>query len=120
MGTKMEFKSEIIQAGDLTPREIEVVRCVCDAMTDKQIARVLAISLHTVANHIENIHTKLGIRQGILNKRVALLRLAMQHGLVRVLCLVLWSLPGSAWVAADYPLGVADYYVPPPVLLEAE
>jgi hypothetical protein len=45
----------------------------------------------------------------------------MQRGLVRVLCLVLCSSVGGAWVpAAGNPLGVADYYVPPPASLEAE
>ncbi|MGR9087304.1 MAG: response regulator transcription factor [Gammaproteobacteria bacterium] len=85
----MQFKVEIIDKGELTPREIEIVGCICNAMTDKQIARMLAISLKTVTNHIDHIHSKLGLTQEILNKRVALLRVAIARGLVRVVCLVL-------------------------------
>jgi DNA-binding CsgD family transcriptional regulator len=85
----MEFKTEIVQHGVLTPREIEVLQCVCDAKTDKQIARILTISIKTVGNHIDHIHEKLGISQKVMNKRVALLRVALAQGLVRVLCLVL-------------------------------
>jgi DNA-binding CsgD family transcriptional regulator len=98
----MEFKTEIVQHGVLTPREIEILQCVCDAKTDKQIARMLAISIRTVSHHIDHIHEKLGISQKILNKRVALLRVALAQGLVRVLCLVL-SVSASVQVDSQFP-----------------
>lgn len=85
----LEFKTEIVDKGVLTAREIEIVSLVCSAQTDKQIARLLTISLHTVTNHLEHIYDKLEISSQVINKRCALLRVAIAGGMVRMLCLVL-------------------------------
>ena len=94
----IEFETEVIDKGILTDREIDIVSLVCSAKTDKQIARLLTISLNTVTNHLEHIYDKLGIKSHIINKRCALLRMAMTSGLVRMLCLMLAI---SAGIQAD-------------------
>ena len=45
----------------LTPREIEVLNLVGQGMLNKQIAKKLSLSIHTVKNHIHNICEKLGV-----------------------------------------------------------
>jgi DNA-binding NarL/FixJ family response regulator len=46
----------------LTPRETEVLVAVSDGLSNKEIARRLEISLHTVKFHIESLLRKLGAR----------------------------------------------------------
>jgi DNA-binding CsgD family transcriptional regulator len=43
----------------LTPREVEVLKCIGEGLTNKLIARRLNISLHTVKFHIESLFRKL-------------------------------------------------------------
>lgn len=45
----------------LTPREIEVLDCMSDGLTNKLIARRLDVSLHTVKFHVESVLRKLGV-----------------------------------------------------------
>jgi DNA-binding NarL/FixJ family response regulator len=45
----------------LTPRELEVLRLVATGKSNREIASVLVISEHTVARHVQNILTKLGV-----------------------------------------------------------
>jgi HD-GYP domain-containing protein (c-di-GMP phosphodiesterase class II) len=62
----------------LTSREVDVLRLLALGLSNKQIARRLAISAKTAGNHIEHIYTKLGVtnralaslfaaRQGLLD-----------------------------------------------------
>ena len=44
----------------LTPREVDVLKCIGDGLTNKRIAQRLDISLHTVKFHIESVFRKLG------------------------------------------------------------
>lgn len=44
----------------LTPREIEVLAAIGDGLSNKQVARRLGISQHTVKFHIESLFRKLG------------------------------------------------------------
>jgi DNA-binding CsgD family transcriptional regulator len=46
----------------LTPRETEVLVAISDGLSNKEIARRLEISLHTVKFHIEQLLRKLGAR----------------------------------------------------------
>jgi DNA-binding CsgD family transcriptional regulator len=46
----------------LTPRETEVLVQISDGLSNKEIARRLEISLHTVKFHIESLLRKLGAR----------------------------------------------------------
>jgi len=47
--------------GDLSPREVEVLRLVADGLSNKEIARQLCISLRTVKYHTTSIYTKLNV-----------------------------------------------------------
>ncbi|MFF5784399.1 LuxR C-terminal-related transcriptional regulator [Streptomyces sp. NPDC012693] len=63
--------------GGLTAREAEVLRLVATGGTNKDIARSLVISEHTVARHLNNIFAKLGV-----GSRAAATAAAYAHGLV--------------------------------------
>jgi DNA-binding NarL/FixJ family response regulator len=45
----------------LTGRELQVLKQVAAGKTNKEIATVLYISEHTVARHVQNIFSKLGV-----------------------------------------------------------
>jgi DNA-binding NarL/FixJ family response regulator len=64
-------------AGGLTAREVEVLRLVAEGKTNRAIADKLVISERTVARHVSNIFTKLG-----LSSRSAATAYAYEHGLV--------------------------------------
>ena len=63
-------------AGPLTARETEVVQLVSAGLSNRNIAAELFISEKTVARHLSNIFTKLG-----LTSRAAVTAYAYQHGL---------------------------------------
>jgi len=45
---------------ELTARELEVLGCLADGMSNKQVARLLGISIRTVAVHVSNLLRKTG------------------------------------------------------------
>lgn len=45
----------------LSEREKEVLVCLCNGMSNKQIGREMFISQRTVKNHIANIYAKLNL-----------------------------------------------------------
>lgn len=45
---------------ELTPRELDVLRCLAEGLPNKEIARQLAISEHTVKFHVNAILRNLG------------------------------------------------------------
>jgi DNA-binding NarL/FixJ family response regulator len=61
----------------LTPRELDVVKLIAEAHTNKQIAMALKVSEKTVESHRANVLSKLGMRD-----RVELVRYAIRRGLV--------------------------------------
>ena len=61
----------------LTPRELEVVKLIAEAFTNRQIAETLKLSEKTVESHRANVLSKLGMRD-----RVELVRYAIRRGLV--------------------------------------
>jgi DNA-binding CsgD family transcriptional regulator len=61
----------------LTSREVEVVRLVAEGKSNREIAALLVISEHTVARHLQNVFTKLGV-----SSRTAASLYAHKHGLV--------------------------------------
>ena len=74
---------EWLETGDaepsdpLTPRELEVVKLIAEANTNKQIAEALGLAEKTVESHRANVLAKLGMRD-----RVELVRYAIRRGLV--------------------------------------
>ncbi len=61
----------------LSPREVDVLCCVAQAMTAKEIASDLRISVKTVDRHKANIMNKLNMRS-----QIELARFAIRHGFV--------------------------------------
>jgi ATP/maltotriose-dependent transcriptional regulator MalT len=73
-----ELTGAAAQAADgLTPREMEVLRLLATGATNREIADTLVISDKTVARHVANMFTKLG-----LSSRSAATAYAYQHNLV--------------------------------------
>ena len=64
-------------SGELTQRELEVVKLIAEAHTNKQIAQILNLSEKTVESHRGNVLAKLGMRD-----RVELVRYAIRRGLI--------------------------------------
>jgi DNA-binding NarL/FixJ family response regulator len=62
----------------LTPRELEVLKLIAEAYSNKEIAKELWISIKTVERHRQNILDKLGMRD-----RVELTRYAIRRGLIQ-------------------------------------
>ena len=70
-------KGERTQA--LTQRELEVLRLICEGMSNKEIAAELNVSANTVSVHRTNIMNALGV-----HKTAELVVYALQHGLVHL------------------------------------
>jgi ATP/maltotriose-dependent transcriptional regulator MalT len=64
-------------AHGLSTRELEVLRLVAAGKSNREIAAALVISEHTVARHLQNIFSKLG-----LSSRTAATAFAFEHDLV--------------------------------------
>lgn len=74
----MEMSPEDAPRRDkLTDRELEVVKLIAEAHTNKQIAEILGLSEKTVESHRANVLNKLGMRD-----RVELVRYAVRRGLI--------------------------------------
>ena len=61
----------------LTAREMEVLRCVAEGRTNREIAKALVLSDHTVRRHLQNIFNKIGV-----SSRAAATAFAFQRDLV--------------------------------------
>jgi DNA-binding NarL/FixJ family response regulator len=73
-----DWEEGVAEPGDqLTPRELEVVKLIAEAHTNRQIADTLKLSEKTVESHRANVLAKLGMRD-----RVELVRYAIRRGLV--------------------------------------
>jgi DNA-binding NarL/FixJ family response regulator len=63
----------------LSPRELEVLRLICDGLSNRTIATKLGLSVNTIAVHRANIMKTLGV-----HKTAELVMYAIQNGLVNV------------------------------------
>ncbi len=63
--------------GELSPREVEVLRLVAQGLGDAEIAERLVLSPHTVHRHVANVRTKLR-----LPSRTAAVAYAARAGLL--------------------------------------
>ena len=82
-GTQQTLMKQWLEDGQtepqdpLTPRELEVVKLIAEAHTNRQIAEALNLSEKTVESHRGNVLAKLGMRD-----RVELVRYAIRRGLI--------------------------------------
>jgi RNA polymerase sigma factor (sigma-70 family) len=65
--------------GNLSPREMEILKCVTNGQSNKEIARRLKISQQTVKNHMTSILKKLNVQD-----RTQAAVMALNRGWVRV------------------------------------
>jgi DNA-binding NarL/FixJ family response regulator len=54
----------------LSPREMQIARCLIDGQSDKEIAVGLGISYWTVRSHVQHVFDKLGV----INRRELMVR----------------------------------------------
>jgi DNA-binding NarL/FixJ family response regulator len=59
----VQFDTRIL--APLSAREVAVVRCLVEGLTNREIAQILSISQHTVKNYIFKIFDKLGVSNRI-------------------------------------------------------
>ena len=71
------FEDRFIKKFNLTKREIEILRLITQALSNKQIAKELYISDQTVSVHRKNIMRKLGV-----SNTAGLLKLAYDNSLI--------------------------------------
>jgi DNA-binding NarL/FixJ family response regulator len=71
-------RSRTVWPGQLSDREIEVLRLVARGLSNRQIAATLVISRRTAEHHVQHIYTKIGA-----STRAAAAMFAMEHGLLR-------------------------------------
>jgi DNA-binding NarL/FixJ family response regulator len=63
-------------AGELTRREIDVLRLIASGLTNDEIATQLTLSERTVARHITNIYAKINVRT-----KAGATAYALRHGI---------------------------------------
>jgi DNA-binding CsgD family transcriptional regulator len=63
--------------GDLTPREVEVLKLAAEGLSNREIAERLIVSEHTVHRHMANIYVRLGV-----SSRAAAVAVAAQRDLL--------------------------------------
>jgi ATP/maltotriose-dependent transcriptional regulator MalT len=64
--------------GNLTAREVEVLRLIGAGATNREIATHLVVSVATAERHVANIYNKIGVRN-----RAEATAFALQHGIAR-------------------------------------
>jgi DNA-binding NarL/FixJ family response regulator len=67
------------QREELTARQREILRLICEGKSSKEIAELLYISFRTAENHRTNIRKKLGLK-----KSIELVRYAIRRGYLNI------------------------------------
>jgi DNA-binding NarL/FixJ family response regulator len=81
-GRRLSTEPRLVERGpspQLTPRELEVIELMAQAMRNKEIAAALGISEQTAQVHVKNIFAKLKV-----SDRIAAINAARRYGFVRV------------------------------------
>ncbi len=73
----VQFQDRFIKKYNLTKREIEILRLISSAMSNKEIAKELFISDQTVSVHRKNIMRKLGV-----SNTAGLIKIAYDNSLI--------------------------------------
>jgi DNA-binding CsgD family transcriptional regulator len=58
-------KADLSTRFKITPRENEIIGCICSGLSNKEIANTLFISLNTVKRHANQIYQKLGVKSRV-------------------------------------------------------
>jgi DNA-binding CsgD family transcriptional regulator len=77
IGARLRTETPAGGAAGLSPREMEVLRIICEGRTDREIAERLYISQRTVHVHVRRVLAKLGV-----SSRTHAATLAIRQGLV--------------------------------------
>ncbi|TCC87998.1 response regulator transcription factor [Pedobacter frigiditerrae] len=69
LNTQLVFTDEFMKKHQLTKREVEIIRLVCEELSSKEIGDKLFIAEFTVTTHRRNILSKLGLKNtpGLIN-----------------------------------------------------
>ena len=62
---------------NLTPRELDVLKCIAEGMSNKQVAQMLSVSTTTVRSHVSSMIRKLNVEN-----RTQLAIYARDHDLI--------------------------------------
>jgi DNA-binding NarL/FixJ family response regulator len=74
---------EVVDRGNLTDREVEVFKLLCEGFNNAAISRRLSISPKTIEKHVSNIYEKLGTNDPKLNSRCLTLSVAIANKMIR-------------------------------------
>jgi two-component system, NarL family, response regulator LiaR len=74
---ELRGRSERDPLGDLSPRELEVLRAIAGGRSNREIARALSVTEETVKSHVSSILSKLGLAD-----RTQAAIFALQHHVV--------------------------------------
>lgn len=77
-GSEPTSRTAVSRPGGLTARETEVLGLVARGLSNREVAEALVLSEKTVARHLANVFSKLGV-----SSRTAAAAFAHEHGLVR-------------------------------------
>jgi len=72
----LDIQDAFLQRYKISKRELEVIRCIKQNLTNQQIADKLFLSIYTVETHRKNIMAKLEVK-----KTAALVKFAIEHNL---------------------------------------
>ena len=75
--SSIELNADNPSLSRLSKREVEIIKLICDQLTNDEISKILFLSKRTIDNHRQNILNKLGMRN-----TAGLVRFAVENGLV--------------------------------------
>lgn len=78
LGALLAIEPETARPGDLSQRELEVLRLVALGHTNAEIASQLFLSIRTVESHRSHVNRKLGI-----STRADMVRFALEHRVIK-------------------------------------
>ena len=75
--SSIEINADNPSLSRLSKREVEIIKLICDQLTNEEISKMLFLSKRTIDNHRQNILNKLG-----MSNTAGLVRFAVENGLV--------------------------------------